>query len=331
MRGKLHHRLHLLRAAFAFCAMALPFGALAAPPAGCPGGAAKLVVPFPAGAAPDVIARLVGNALAQHWKSGLVVDNRPGAGGIPGMAALQRAGNDGCTLGFLPAAVVTLTPHLFKNPQFDLDRDFQPVALIGISPLMVVVKGDSPLRSLADLARAAKERGTKYNFAAAQLNSLPHLTGEMLSQRQALQLFTVPYSGAPAAISAVLAGDTDLTIDGVPGVLQHVRSGKLRALAVTSEERLPGFDDIPAVAEAAPGFESVGWFALYAPKGVPRAQVESVAADVQAVMAQPALDARLQEMGFYRRALGPGATREFVDAQRRLFKKVVESLGLQPQ
>ena len=291
----------------------------------------RLVVPFPAGAAPDVIARLLAERLQAQWSQTVIVDNKPGAGGITGMAALVQSAADGYTLGFVPAAVATLTPHLFKNPQFDLDKQLVPVGAVGLSPMMIVVPQASAVTTLADLIAAAKSQPGKLNFAAAQTNSLPHLTGEMLGKATGTSFYAVPYSGSAAATTALLSGEAALTVDGLPALTQYVKAGKLRALAVTSRERLPGFEAVPTARETVPGFESVGWFGLFAPTGSPAAVVEQVNRDLNSVLQQPALVARLAELGVYPQ---PGTTKafdDFLQSQRAYWKKVVADLGLQAQ
>ena len=142
----------------------------------------RLIVPAGAGAAPDVIARIVGEKLAAAWGQGVIVDNKPGAGGIPGMSALARSAPDGYTIGFVPAAMGTVTPLVYKNPQFNPDTDLQSVATVGAGPLLFVVNANSPIKTLDDLARLSKSSPGTANFAAPQLNSLPHLAGEMINK-----------------------------------------------------------------------------------------------------------------------------------------------------
>jgi tripartite-type tricarboxylate transporter receptor subunit TctC len=290
----------------------------------------RLIVPAGAGAAPDVIARIVGEKLAQAWGQGVVVDNRPGAGGIPGMSALARSAPDGYTIGFVPAAMGTITPLVFKNPQFNPDTELSSAATVGISPLMLAVPGSSPIQSLADLARYAKANPGKANFAAPQLNSLPHLAGEMLSKAGAMGLFTVPYRAPPEAVSAVISGDAVLTVDGVPGLLQHVKSGRLRAVGVTSAKRLPGID-VPTVAETYPGFEAIGWFQIIVPAGTPAAIVERINADVNRITASAEVTTRLGDMGVYPRQDSVAASREFFVQQQGAMKRLVTELGVVPQ
>lgn len=296
-----------------------------------PAKSVRLIVPYAAGTAPDVIARLMAERLGTMWNQSVFVDNRPGAGGIPGMSALARAGGDSYTLGLVPAAVLTLTPHLYKNPQFNIDTDLTPIAAVATGPMMIVVASGSSINSLADLVKAAKAQPGKINFAIPQSNSVPHLTGEMLARAAGMRLAVIPYTGSPAAASAVLAGEVTFTMDGLPALTQYVKAGRLRPLAVTSRERLPGFETVPTVGESFQGFESVGWFAVYSPSGVPAAVIEQVNRDVNKIIQMPDLVARFADFGVYPRAGSPKALADYVQEQRALWKKTVTDLNLQPQ
>lgn len=290
----------------------------------------KMVVPAGAGAAPDVIARLVAEKLSTAWGQGVVVDNKPGAGGIPGMSALARSGPDGYTLGFVPAAMGTITPLVYKNPQFNPEKELQSVATVGISPLMLVAAADKGIKSLKDLEQHAKTHPGRVNFAAPQLNSLPHLAGEMAARAGNMGLVTIPFRAPPEAISSLLAGDALVSADGIPGVISHVRSGRLQALAVTSGKRLPGID-APAVAETYPGYEVIGWFQIMVPAGTPAAIVDKINAEVNRITAAPEMVARLAELGVYPRQDSVGASREFFAQQQNAMKRLVAELRIQPQ
>jgi len=291
----------------------------------------RMIVPFPAGATPDVIARLVADRLGAAWGQSVIVDNRPGAGGIPGMSALVRSANDGYTIGFIPAAVLTLTPELYKNPQFNPDTDIVPVAAVGTSPMMVVVNANSDIKSMADLAKASKAQPGKLTFAAAQLNSVPHLTGEMLGKAMGAPMMVVPYTGSPQAITALLSNEAVVTIDGMAALVPNVKAGKFRALAVMSKERLPGFESVPVAADTVKGIESIGWFSIYAPTGTRQAVVDKVNADINKIVMTPDLVARFAELGVYPKTGTPKQLGEFVTEQRGVWKKVVTDLKLQPQ
>jgi tripartite-type tricarboxylate transporter receptor subunit TctC len=291
----------------------------------------RMIVPFPAGSTPDVIARLVGDKLGAAWGQTVFVDNRPGAGGIPGISALARSANDGYTIGFIPAAVLTLTPELYKNPQFNPEIDIVPVASVGTAPMMIVVNESSDIKSLADLVKTAKAAPGKITFAAPQLNSVPHLSGEMLGKAMEAPMMTVPYTGSPQAITAVLSKEAVVLIDGMAALIPYVKSGKFRALAVMSKERLPGFESVPPAADTFKGMESIGWFSIYAPAGTPSAVVERINRDINKMVLAPELVVRFAELGVYPKTGTPKQLDEFVSEQRALWKRVVVELKLQPQ
>lgn len=295
-----------------------------------PSKTVKMVVPVGAGSAPDVIARLLGERLSQAWGQGVVVDNRPGAGGIPGMSALARAANDGYTVGFVPAAMGTITPLVYKNPQFNPETDLTSVATIGTSPLVMVANATSGINTLQDLARYARANAGKANFAAPQPNSLPHLAGEMVNKAGNMGMTTVPYPTPPAALAGLLGGDVLMTTDGIPGLIGQIKTGRLKALAVTSAQRLPGLD-IPTVAETYPGYEAIGWFQIIVPAGTPTAVIDKINADVNRIINMPDMVARLNEMGVYPRIDSPAGARDFFASQQRAMKKLVSDLGIQPQ
>jgi len=320
------YRRHLVHAAIALLAIANTSAMAQTWPA----RPVRMIVPLGAGSAPDVIARIVGERLAAAWGQGVVVDNRPGAGGIPGMSTLARSAPDGYTIGFVPAAMGTITPLVFKNPQFNPDTDLTSAATVGISPLMLAVPAASSIQSVTDLARHARANPGKVNFAAPQLNSLPHLAGEMVSKAGGMGLFTVPYRAPPDAVAAVLSGDATFTVDGVPSLLEHVKSGRLRAVGVTSTRRLPGID-VPTVAETYPGYEAIGWFQIIVPAGTPAAIVERINADVNRITASPEVAARLSDMGVYPRQDSVARAREFFVQQQGAMKRLVNELGVQPQ
>lgn len=291
----------------------------------------RLVVPFPPGSAPDIIARLVSEKLAAAWSQPVVVDNRPGAGGIVAMSGFVRAPADGYTLTLVPASTVTLTPHLFKDPQFDVDRDLVAVANVGLSPMMIAAHPAAGVSSLTELVQRAKAQPGKLNASSPSVNTLPHLTTEMLNRAAGIELYPVPYNGSVGSATAAVTGDAVITIDGLPPLVPHVKAGKLRPIAVTSLKRLPGYESVPTAAETFPGFESVGWFVMFAPAGTPAAVVERINADVNRVTQMPDIVARFAELGVYPNPGTPREAAEFVNAQRGLWKKVVQDVGLKPQ
>ncbi len=319
------------RLARAVAAVAILAAACGAHAQSWPSKPVRMYVPLPAGTAPDIVARLIADKLGGLWGQPVVVENRPGAGGIPTMAALSRAAPDGYTIALVPASVVTLTPLLFKDPQFNADKDVTPLATAGLSPMMVVVNPSSSIQTLGDLIKTVKASPGKVNFASPGANTVPFLTGDMLNRAADMQLYSVPYNGSVASVTAAMTGEAVVAIDGLPPLIPHVKSGKLRAVAVTSAQRLPGYENIPTAAETLPGFESIGWFAVFAPSGVPAAVVERVNADVNRVMAMPDIVARLAELGVYPNPAPQKQVEQFYAQQRALWRKVVNDVGLQPQ
>lgn len=291
----------------------------------------KFIVPAPAGTAPDIIARLISDRIAVPLGQRVIVDNPPGAGGIPGMSAFVRSPADGTTFALVAASTVTLTPYLFKDPQFDVDRDLLPVAAVGTSPMMIAVGTQSGITSLSDLIRRAKAQPGKIAFAFPLLNSVPHLTGYMLDRAAGIELYPVAYNGSTASVTATVSGESLMTIDGLPPLVPQVKAEQLRALAVTSRQRLPGYQDVPAVAEMLPGFESIGWFAVFAQTGTPPAVVARLNREVNQAIQVPEIVSRLAELGVYPNPGTPDALAGFLAAQRREWKQVVDAVGLQPQ
>lgn len=321
----------VVRLAHALVAALLLVAACAAHAQAWPARPVRMYVPLPPGTAPDIVARLVADKLGGLWSQPVVVENRPGAGGIPTMSALARAAPDGYTIALVPASVVTLTPLLFKDPQFNADRDIMPLATAGLSPMMIVVNPASGIQTLADLIRTVKAAPGKVNFASPGANTVPFLTGDMLNRAAGIELYSVPYNGSVASVTAAINGEAVVSIDGLPPLVPHVKSGKLRAVAVTSAQRLPGYETIPTAAETLPGFESIGWFAVFAPAGLPAPVAERINADVNRVMAMPDIVARLAELGVYPNPGSQRAVEQFYASQRALWRKVVSDVGLQPQ
>ena len=312
-------------------ASALPLPLAQAQPQAWPARQVRMVSPYPAGVPPDIVARLVADKLTGLWGQAVFVDNRPGAGGIAGMSGFVRSPADGYTLALVAASTITVTPHLFKDPQFNPDRDLSVAAFVGTGPMMVAVSPGLPASSLPELIKLTKSRPGKINFAATLLNSVPHLTGLMLDRAAGMEMYTVPYNGSVPAMTATVGGEAQVIIDGLTTLAQYVKAGKLRAIAVTSEQRLPGYEQIPTVAETLPGFESVGWFAVFAPSGTPAAIVQKINTDVNRVMQMPDIAARMMELGVYPRPGTVNATDTFVQADRARWKKVLQATGVQPQ
>lgn len=307
--------------------MALPVVSLAQP---YPARAVQVIVPFPAGSAPDIVARTLTDRLSATWGQGVVVENRPGAGGIFGMTALIKSPPTGYTLAIVPATVLTLTPFLFKEARFDVDRDIVPVAPLTTTPLVFAVRPESSIRSLADLVAMAKKSPDKVEVAVLA-NGATHYGLQYFNSVAGVKLFPVPYNGSPATLAAVLGGHHPAVFEGLAPLLGSVRAGKLTLLAVSSASRLPGYESVPTVAETYPGFTLNGWLGLFAPAGTPPGVIERANTDVNAVLRDQQVVTRLAELIFYPFAGSPAELAEFLKRERVLWTKIAREADIQPQ
>ena len=257
----------------------------------------RIVVPFAAGGVADALPRLVGQKLSERWGKPVVIDNKPGAAGNIGMETVARAAPDGYTLGLAPAGNLTVNPILFRKLNFET-RDFVPVTMLAASPNVLVVNPSVPARSLKDLVTYARAHPGELNFASPGNGSGAHLAGELLNLEAGVKTVHVPYNGMATALNDVLGGQVQMMFGGISTVLQHVRTGKLVALAVAGPHRLPQLPNVPTVAESGyPGFDVTSWYGLVAPKGTPESVVRKWQADVATVLRDPDVRQKLDGLG----------------------------------
>lgn len=259
-----------------FLALAVPLGASAQ---AFPQRAVRIVVPFSAGGAVDVPARLLAHRLAEAWTHGVVVDNRPGAGSTIGAAEVARAPADGCTL-LLTSNTHVISAALYEKLGYDPIRDFAPVIEVGHAPNVLVVHPAFPARSVAELVAMANARPGAIDYASSGNGSSQHLFGALLFAMTGVRANHVPYKGSGQATNDLLAGRVPVSLPGINNVLPHIKAGKLRALAVTSAKRSPELPDVPTMAEAGvPGYEATLWLALLAPAATPKDVLARIQAD----------------------------------------------------
>ena len=283
------HLLLALGATAAFCTSALAQD--------YPNRPIKVIVPFPAGQASDTIARMVGERLAKSLGQPVLVDNKPGAGGNIGTDAGAKAPADGYTLTMATAAL-PIGKHVYRKLPFDLARDFTPVTLMTITPLVLVTRIDFPARSVAELVDYTKKNPGKVTFASSGVGTSHHLSGELFKALAGVDLLHVPYKGSPPAHLDLMGGNVDIMFDNIVPVSPHVKQGKLKALAVTTKTRAAALPDVPTMAEAGfPGFEAVAWFGLLAPAGTPKPIVDRLNREVVATLRSPDIKDRLAAMG----------------------------------
>ena len=290
----------------------------------------RIVVPYAAGGAVDIVARTVGQPLGEALKQPVIGDNRPGASANIGMEMAAKAKPDGYTLLMASNGIAT-NMALFPSLAFDGQRDFAPVARIGYAPLVIVVPASSPAKSLKDLIAMAKAEPGKLTYASAGNGSSGHLAGELLKSTAKIDVLHVPYKGGAPAITDLLGERISFMPINPVEVLPHIRAGRLRALAVASDKRFPLLPEVPTASEAGlPGYEATVWWGLVAPATTPQVIVHQLNAETNKALADPSVVGRLNELGVI---LTPGTPEQFaafVKSQTELWAGVIKSAGIRP-
>ncbi|MCK8785060.1 tripartite tricarboxylate transporter substrate-binding protein [Roseomonas sp. NAR14] len=267
----------------------------------------RLLVPFPPGQAADIAARLLADQLSRRWGPGAVVDNRPGAGGAIGMEAAARAPADGHTLLYASSGPTVILPAVSDRLSYDPLRDFIPVARVLDTPLMLTASTNSGFRTLADLL--ARARATEVNYGSGGFASTQHMAGALLAAKAGLKLNHIPYRGSAQALADIVAGNIPVMVDSVASSLPMIREGRAVALALCGPTREPALPGIPTIAEAGvPGYEAVAWGGVMLPAGTPPALAATLSDTVLAILADPAVQARIRETG---QTPSPGPAAEF--------------------
>jgi tripartite-type tricarboxylate transporter receptor subunit TctC len=302
-------------------AMALAQGA-----ASYPSKLIRIIVPFPAGGATDVMTRNIAQKLNEVWKQPVVVENRPGANGMIGADAVAKSQADGYT--YLAATIAhSANVSLFPKAPYRFQRDLQPVAILGLIPLVPVVNANSPIRSLQDLVAASKRQNL--NAGSGGNGTAAHLTLELFKGVTGAKIQHVPYKGGAPAMTDLLGGQIDVIFALLPECLPHVRSGKLRALAVTTETRYPLLPDVPTTSEAGiPGIEVTSWNGLMVPSGTPSDIVSKINAAVTQVVGMPDVKARIIEQGFQPAPMSVSDAEKFVRADVERWAKVIREANI---
>ena len=300
-------------------------------PAAWPTKAVRMWVPSPAGTAPDIVARVMGDKLSKLWGQPVIVENRPGAGGMIGLGAIKSGTQDDHTFALVPASVLTLSPTMFKSTTVDIVREFVPVALVAEGPMMMAANASSPANTLADVVAMAKKNPNAFVVTSPFIYSLPHLTGEVLGRAAGAPMRAVPYTNSGAAIAAVMNNDAQIVIDGIPPIDPMIKGGKLKAIAVFSEVRMANRPQLPTVAETYPGMVINGWFGIVAPKGTSDKAIERVNLDVAKVVREPEMTERFDTFGVYAKTLTPVQFGKYWNDDRVRWEKVLLDIGAKPQ
>ncbi|WP_311223116.1 MULTISPECIES: tripartite tricarboxylate transporter substrate binding protein [unclassified Acidovorax] len=276
--------------------MAAALGAQAQPT--WPQSPVRVIVPFPASGATDLVARVVTQRVGQELGQQFVVDNKPGAGGTIGAAEAAKAKPDGYTLLLTTSSTHAISPHLMPRLAYDARRDFVPVAHVADAPSVLLVSNSLPVKSVAELIAYAKAHPGQLNYATSGNGTIVHLNTAAFAAQAGIEMTHVPYKGTALAIPDLVSGQVQVLFDSLPTGMPHVKSGRLRALAVTSAQRSALAPDLPTLAESGlPGFSSVTWFGVYLPAGAPPALVERVHAAFAKAIKAPELAESLAKLG----------------------------------
>jgi tripartite-type tricarboxylate transporter receptor subunit TctC len=281
-----------------------------------PAKAVRVIVPFPPGQAADIFARMVAERLAVKWGQGVAVENRAGGGGIPGMMAGKHAAPDGYTLIVGTSGTLGVNPNVYASIPYDPLKDFAPASNIFIAPLVIVAHSSFNPSTVKELVEAAKQQPGRIHFASAGPGTAQHMTGELFKSRAGIDLVHVPYKGSGPGMTDLVGGQVPLMFDSLASALPHIKSGRIKILALTTAQRVPQMPEVPTVAESGyAGFSGVGWSGFLLPAGTPREIVEKVSADTQAALREPQTVQRIVERGGVPDPTTPQQYAEFIRAE----------------
>jgi tripartite-type tricarboxylate transporter receptor subunit TctC len=283
-----------------------------APAADWPTKPVTLVVPFAAGGTTDIVSRLVARRLSEEFKQPVIVDNRSGAGGTLGAALVARASPDGYTI-FMATIAHAVAPGIYAHLNYNFERDLDPVALVGVTPSVLVVNNGFAAKSVAELLAYARANPDKVRYGSAGIGSTEHIAGALFASMTQTRLQHIPYRGGSPMMTDLIGGQIEMAIETLPSAAPHVASGQVRALAVTSPKRIPTLANVPALAEGSvPQYEFATWYALAAPHGTPAAVVQRINAAVAAMAQDPAMVQRFSEQGVSQESMTPQQLGDFI-------------------
>ena len=322
------------RAFAAVAAVALAVPLLAALPmaaraqAAYPAKPITIVVPFAAGGTTDILARVMAQSLGTEFGQTVIVDNKAGAGGNIGAQLVARAPADGYTLLMGTVGTHAINAALYKKMPFDPVKDFAPISRVALVPNVMVVNASQPYKSVAEVIAAAKAGPGKLSVASSGIGTSIHLSAELFKAMTGTDILHVPYKGSSPAISDLLGNQVTMMFDNLPSAISHIRSGKLRALAVTSAKRAPELPNVPTVAEAGvKGFEATSWFGLFAPAGTPPAIIARLDDAVIKALASPEVQKKLGEQGAEPHGEKPEQFAAYIKAESAKWGRVVKESG----
>ena len=312
-----------------FAALALLGMAAPAAAQNYPERVIRIINPFPPGGSVDITARLLAQKLSDNLGHQVIIESRGGAGGNTGAEAVAKSEPDGYTLLFTAPGPLVVNQTLYiKGLPFDPTKDFAPIALFALTPIVLMVTTDLPVKNVQELIAYAKKNPAQVNFGSAGIGSTPHLSGELFKSMSNTELLHVPYRGTAPAMADLIGGHIQMMFDLLPGSLPQIRDGKVRALANAGAKRAAALPDLPTVAEQGlPGFDAASWVALVAPAKTPAPVLGKLRAEVGKVVSSPDIVARLHELGSEAGTASEPEVRAFLDAERKKWAEVIRVSG----
>ena len=290
-----------------------------------------LLVPFAPGGAVDIVARTLGEELSKRWGQAVVVENRPGAGGVVASEAAAKAAPDGYTL-IIVATGHALNPHLYAKLPYDTFNDFTPLSLIGTSPNMLLVRANSPFKTLADLIAAARAQPGQISYGHAGNGTSPHLAGELLKYMAKIDITPIPYKGGAPALADLIGGHIPMTFNNIPESIAQVMAGTVRPLGVTTAMRSPVLPDVPTIAESGlPGFDTGVWWGLLGPGGLPTDLKTKLARDCIDAVKTPTMTARLLALGATPIGSSPADFAALIRADYDKWGPIIKAAGIRAE
>jgi tripartite-type tricarboxylate transporter receptor subunit TctC len=292
----------------------------------------RIVVPYPPGGTSDILARLIAKRLTDSLGQPFLVENRAGASGAIGSRAVAKAPADGYTLVLGTISSHGINAALYKSLQYDPIKDFAPITVVATTPNIITVNPSVSAKSLDELLALARAKPGKLNFGSTSQGGSPHMSAELLKMMTKVDIVHVPYKGAGPMLADLIGGQIEIGFDNLPSSMGHIRSGKVRAIAVTTGRRWPGAPEIPTVAESGvAGYEVSGWFGLLAPAGTPKAVIEKLHRSTVAALEQPDFARQLMELGAEPVGNAPGAFARQIAEEVEKWKKVVAATGVKAE
>ncbi len=292
----------------------------------------RLLVPFATGGGNDTLGRVFGQKFSDAWGQSVVVENRPGAGGTLATALVARAPADGYTLLLSSIATHAVSPHLYRDPGYDPLKDFAPIALLGVAPVVMGINLSIPAKSVQEFITLAKVKPGGFKYGSGGNGSVMHTAAMVFSQAAGVEMLHVPYKGAGPAYVALVGSEIDLVIDTTAALLPLVRSGRVRALAVARRTRMPEAPEIPTFMEAGlPAYEANGWYSMHAPAGTPAAIIARLNAEIARAMKQPDMQERFKQLGLDGGGGSPEQLTQFVRSEFAKYARLIKDAGIKAE